>query len=67
MIGRFCRIAIAVSLAVLMVLAPAPPIFAQQQAESTPPAQPQTAGRTIQVSNQNYTYGKRWFPNIIET
>ena len=20
--------------------------------------------RTIQVSNQNYTYGKRWFPNI---
>jgi|HubBroStandDraft_6_1064221.scaffolds.fasta_scaffold76302_1 outer membrane protein len=66
MIGRFCRIAIAVSLAVLMVLAPAPPIFAQQQAESTPPAQPQTAGRTIQVSNQNYTYGKRWFPNIIE-
>ena len=48
-----------------MALAPVAPVFAQQQGESTPPAQPQPPSRTIQVSNQNYTYGKRWFPNII--
>src|ERR1700687_5380200 len=65
MIGRFCRVSFALFLAVLMALSPVAPVFAQQQGESTPPAQPQPAGRTIELSNQNYTYGKRWFPNII--
>jgi outer membrane protein len=65
MIGRFCRVSFALILAVLMALAPAAPVFAQQQGESTPPAQPQPPSLTIQVSNQNYTYGKRWFPDII--
>src|SRR6266851_4824280 len=67
MIGRLCRLSFASFLAVLMALAPVAPVFAQQQGESTPPAQPQPepSSRTIQVSNQNYTYGKRWFPNII--
>ena len=65
MFGRLCRISLAVSLAVLIALAPVAPAFAQQQGDSTPPAQPQPASRTIQVKNQDYTYGKRWFPNII--
>src|SRR6266478_547336 len=67
MIGRLCRLSFALFMAVLMALAPVAPVFAQQQGESTPPAQPQPepSSRTIQVSNQNYTYGKRWFPNII--
>jgi outer membrane protein len=47
-----------------MALAPVAPVFAQQQGESTPPAQPQPASRTIELSNQNYSYGKRWFPDI---
>ena len=64
MIGRFCRVSFALFLALLMALAPAAPVFAQQQGESTPPAQPQPSSLTIQVSNQNYSYGKRWFPNI---
>jgi outer membrane protein len=65
MIGRFCRVTFVLFLAALMALAPAAPVFAQQQGESTPPAQAQPPSRTIQVSNQNYTYGKRWFPNIV--
>ena len=67
MIGRFCRVALAVCLAILVALAPVAPAFAQQQGQSTPPAQPQpqAPARTIQVSNQDYTRGKRWFPNII--
>jgi outer membrane protein len=65
MIGRSCRVSFALFLAVLMALAPVAPAFAQQQGESAPPPQPQPQSRTIQVSNQNYTYGKRWFPNII--
>jgi outer membrane protein TolC len=47
-----------------MGLAPAAPLFAQQQGESAPPAPPQPANRVIQVSNQNYSYGKPWFPHI---
>jgi outer membrane protein len=66
MIGRFFRVFMALFLALLIVLAPEAPAFAQQQGESAPPAQPAPAGRTIELSNQNYTYGKRWFPNIIE-
>ena len=65
MIGRFCRVSISLFLAVLIALAPAAPVFAQQQGDSTPPEQPQPAGRTIQISDQNYSFGKRWFPNII--
>src|ERR1019366_7570699 len=65
MIGSFCRVSFALSLAGLMALAPIAPVFAQQPGESTPPAQPQPASRTIQVSDQNYMYGKRWFPNIL--
>jgi outer membrane protein len=72
MIGRLYRSSLAVSLAALTALAPVAPTFAQQdQGQPAPaqaaPAQPpvQPPVRTIQVSNQNYTYGKRWFPNII--
>src|SRR6202035_1012812 len=65
MMGRFCRVSLALFLAGLVALSPVAPVFAQQQGESTPPAQPQPAGRAIELSNQNYTYGKRWFPNII--
>src|ERR1700683_790251 len=65
MIGRFCRVSYALILAGLMVLAPVAPAFGQQQGASTPTAQPQPSDRTIRVSDQDYTYGKRWFPNII--
>src|ERR1039458_3764670 len=73
MIGRLYRVTLALSLAVLAALAPVVPVFAQQEGQATPPAQPQpepqpqpqAPARTIQVSNQDYTYGKRWFPNII--
>jgi outer membrane protein len=67
MIGRLYRSSLAVCLAALTALAPVAPTFAQQQegqaAPAPPPAQP--PARTIQLSNQNYTNGKRWFPNII--
>src|SRR5712692_9651992 len=65
MIGRYCRLSFALFLAVLMALAPVAPVFAQQ-GDSTPPGQtqPEPPSRTIQVSNQNYSY-KRWFPDII--
>jgi outer membrane protein len=66
MIGRLYRTTIAVCLAVLTALAPVAPIFAQQgQTASPAPTQSQTPARTIQLSNENYTSGKRWFPNII--
>ena len=72
MIGRLSRVSLAVSLAVLTALAPVVPVFAQQQGESAPPAQPQPAPaqpqrptRTIPESNQDYTHGKRWFPHIL--
>jgi outer membrane protein len=63
MIGRLCRISLAIFLAVLVALAPVVPAYAQQQ--SSAPVEPQTVGRTIPLSTENYTYGKRWFPNII--
>ena len=66
MIGRVCRVSLVLSLAVIMALAPVAPAFAQQPGDSAPPAQPQPADRTIKLSDQNYTYGKRWFPNILE-
>src|ERR1035437_6602796 len=69
MIGRLYRVTLALCLAILTALMPVGPVFAQQQGQATPPAEPQPQSeaptRTIQVSNQNYTYGKRWFPNII--
>ena len=69
MIGRLYRTSLAVSLAVLTALAPVTPAFAQQgQEQAAPPAQSQsqTPVRTIQLSNENYTSGKRFFPNITE-
>ena len=68
MIGRLCRTPLAISLAVLTTVAPVAPAFSQQaQEQATPPAQtqPQAPARTIQVSNEDYSKGKRWFPNII--
>jgi outer membrane protein len=66
MIGRVYRITLVVCLAALTALSPVAPVFAQQNGEgqSTPPAQPQAGDRTIRVSNQDYTHGKRWFPNV---
>ncbi len=61
MIGRVYRTTISVSLAVLTALAPVAPTFAQQ-GQPAPP-QSQTPARTIPLSNQDYTYGKPWFPN----
>src|SRR5882762_8477359 len=68
MIGRLYRTPLAVSLAVLTALAPVTPALAQQgQGQAAPPAQPESQPpvRTIQISTENYTNGKRWFPNII--
>jgi outer membrane protein len=65
MIGRFCRVSFALFLAVLIALGPVAPVFAQQQGEAPPPAQAQPPSRAIQVSNQNYTFGKRWYPSIL--
>lgn len=66
MIGRVYRITLVVCLAALTAFSPVAPVFAQQNGEgqSTPPAQPQAGDRTIRVSNQDYTQGKRWFPNV---
>ncbi len=66
MIGRVYRITLVLCLAALTALAPVAPVFAQQngQGQSTPPSQPQAGDRTIRVSNQDYTQGKRWFPSI---
>lgn len=70
MIGRSCRIAVVIFLAALMALAPGAPAFAQQQGAATPPsappaAQAQPSTRTIQVSNQDFTHGKPWFPHVV--
>jgi len=68
MIGRL-RVTIAVSLAILIAFAPVSPALAQQQQSGPVPAsqpqpqvQPQT--RTIPVSTENYTLGKRWYPDV---
>ena len=68
MIGRLYRITLSVSLAILTAFAPVAPAFAQEaqgQTAPTPSPQAQPPVRTIQVSNENYTNGKRWFPDII--
>src|SRR5665213_4428538 len=65
MIGRLCRMSLAIFLAALVTLAPMAPAFAQTPEQSSAPSVPQTVGRTIPVSTQNYTFGKRWFPNIL--
>lgn len=68
MIGRLSRVTLAVWLSVLTAWGPVAPAFAQQQGQgqTTAPAQTQSQvpTRTVQISNENYTYGKRWFPNI---
>jgi outer membrane protein len=70
MIGRFCRVTLAVCLAILTGLAPVAPAFAQDQGQPAPTTQPQAEpqpqapARTIQISNQNYTFGKPWFPHV---
>ncbi len=48
-----------------MTLAPVAPTFAQKRNNHRRRPEPQTVGRTIPLSTQDYTYGKRWFPNII--
>ena len=67
MIGRFCRVTLAVCLAILTGIVPVTPAFAQQEGQPTPAAQaqPQAPVRTIQMSNQEYSFGKRWFPDIL--
>jgi outer membrane protein len=65
MTGRPGRTSLAIILAALTALAPVAPAFAQKPEQSSAPPEPQPVGRTIPVSTQNYTYGKRWFPNII--
>ncbi|MGH9681523.1 MAG: hypothetical protein ACRD4Y_16375, partial [Candidatus Acidiferrales bacterium] len=67
MTASLSRVAVAFSLAVLIGWAPVAPTFAQQmgQKDSAPPAQPQPNARTIPVSNENYSFGKHWFPNVI--
>lgn len=67
--GKLCRSLLTISLAILVALTPLAPLYAQQGA-STPPAQPQpdqvqAPARQIAVSNQNFTYGKPWFPNVL--
>ncbi|HWZ55998.1 MAG TPA: TolC family protein [Verrucomicrobiae bacterium] len=68
--GKSCRSSLTIFLAVLVALAPVAPVYAQQGA-APPPTQPQPAEaqpptRQIVVSNQDFTFGKRWFPNILE-
>jgi outer membrane protein TolC len=65
MTARLCRTSLAIFLTALISLAPVAPAFAQKPEQSSAPPEPQPVGRTIPVSTQNYTYGKRWFPNII--
>jgi outer membrane protein TolC len=67
MIGRFCRVTLAVCLAILTGIAPVAPAFAQQEGQATPAGQtqPQAPARTIEMSNQQYSFGKRWFPNVL--
>src|SRR6266571_1913370 len=68
MFGRLYRITLSVSLAILTAFAPVAPAFAQEaqgQTAPTPSPQAQPPVRTIQISNENYTNGKRWFPDII--
>jgi len=64
MIGRSFRVSVAILLAALTAMAPVAPVFAQQPADSAPPAQPQPQSRAIQQSDQNYSFGKRWFPSV---
>jgi len=67
MTRSFCRATFAVCLAALLIWAPVSPALAQQQGPPAPsPAtQPAPQARTILVSNQDYTRGKPWFPNVL--
>jgi len=67
--GKSCRPSLTTFLAILLAVVPVAPLYAQQGA-SAPPTQPEPApaqpsSREIQVSNQNFTFGKPWFPNIL--
>jgi hypothetical protein len=48
----------------LLMVTPVAPAYAQQpdSSGSAPASQPET--RTIHVSNQDYSTGKRWFPSV---
>ena len=68
--GKSCRSSLTIFLAVLVAATPVAPVYAQQGASAPPaqppPAQAQPPTRQIAVSNQDFTFGKRWFPNILE-
>lgn len=69
MIGRHSRMTAAVFVSFLVIWTPLFPMLAQQpgppdSAPAAPAAPPQPQARIIQVANQNYTPGKRWFPNV---
>jgi outer membrane protein len=66
MIGRHASVTTAVFVSLLIIWTPLFQAQAQQPGspDSAPAAPPQTQSRIIQVSNQNYTAGKRWFPSV---
>ena len=66
MIGRHASVTTAVFVSLLIIWTPVFPARAQQPGspDSAPAAPPQPQPRTIQVSNQNYTAGKRLFPSV---
>jgi outer membrane protein len=67
--GKSCRSSLTIFLAVFVAATPVAPVYAQQGASApptqAPPAQAQPPARQIAVSNQDFTFGKRWFPNIL--
>jgi outer membrane protein len=67
--GKSCRSSLTIFLAVFVAATPVAPVYAQQGASAPPtqppPAQAQLPNRQIAVSNQDFTFGKRWFPNIL--
>ena len=62
--GRFCRTTLAACLAILLFFMPASSALAQQQTQSAPTPATQPQARIIQISSENYSGGKRWFPNV---
>ncbi len=65
MIGRFCRVSLAAFVALSTVLAPVVPTFAQLPGQTAAPQADQPQARTIHVANENYEFGRSWFPNFI--
>jgi len=68
--GKSCRSSLTIFLAVFVAATPVAPVYGQQGASAPPtqppPAQAQPPARQIAVSNQDFTFGKRWFPNVLE-